>query len=34
MLKEIGIKLKIEIVEWPYWLERIYKQREYHQPTL
>jgi peptide/nickel transport system substrate-binding protein len=29
MLKEIGIKLKIEIVEWPYWLERIYKQREY-----
>jgi peptide/nickel transport system substrate-binding protein len=29
MLKEIGIKLKIEIVEWPYWLERIYKQKEY-----
>jgi peptide/nickel transport system substrate-binding protein len=28
MLKEIGIKLKIEIVEWPYWLERIYKQRD------
>jgi len=29
MLKEIGIELKIEIVEWPYWLERIYKQKEY-----
>ncbi len=29
MLKEVGIKLKIEIVEWPYWLERIYKQKEY-----
>ena len=29
MLAAVGIKLKIEIAEWPYWLERIYKQREY-----
>ena len=29
MLKAVGINLKIEIVEWPYWLERIYKQKEY-----
>ena len=21
--------MKIEIVEWPYWLERIYKQKDY-----
>lgn len=29
MFAEVGIKLKIEIVEWPYWLERIYKQKDY-----
>ena len=29
MFKAVGIKLKIEIVEWPYWLERIYKQKDY-----
>ncbi|MGD2271533.1 MAG: ABC transporter substrate-binding protein [Desulfobacterales bacterium] len=29
MLGQIGIKLKIEIVEWPFWLERIFKQKEY-----
>jgi peptide/nickel transport system substrate-binding protein len=29
MLGQVGVKLKIEIVEWPFWLERIFKQKEY-----
>lgn len=29
MLTEVGIDLKIEIVEWGQWIERIYKQKEY-----
>jgi peptide/nickel transport system substrate-binding protein len=29
MLGEVGIKLKIEVVEWPYWLDRIFKQKDY-----
>jgi peptide/nickel transport system substrate-binding protein len=29
MLAQIGIKLKIEIVEWGYWLDRIFKQKDY-----
>lgn len=29
MLGKVGIKLKIEIVEWPFWLDRIFKQKEY-----
>jgi len=29
MLGEVGIKLKIEIVEWGQWIERIFKKREY-----
>ncbi|GIO27013.1 ABC transporter substrate-binding protein [Ornithinibacillus bavariensis] len=28
-LKEIGIKAKIEVVEWGIWLDRIYKGRDY-----
>ena len=29
MLSEIGIQLKIEIVEWGQWIERIFKKKEY-----
>ena len=28
-LAQIGIKLKIEIVEWGQWIERIFKKKEY-----
>jgi peptide/nickel transport system substrate-binding protein len=29
MLAKVGIDLKIEIVEWGQWIERIYKKKEY-----
>jgi peptide/nickel transport system substrate-binding protein len=29
MLTKVGIDLKIEIVEWGQWIERIYKKKEY-----
>ena len=29
MLGQIGIKLKIEVVEWGYWLDRIFKQKDF-----
>jgi len=29
MLGKVGIKLKIEIVEWGQWIERIFKKKEY-----
>ncbi len=29
MLSKVGIKLKIEIVEWGQWIDRIYKKKEY-----
>jgi peptide/nickel transport system substrate-binding protein len=29
MLGQIGIKLKIEVVEWGFWLDRIFKQKEF-----
>jgi peptide/nickel transport system substrate-binding protein len=29
MLGQVGIKLKIEIVDWGYWLDRIFKQKDY-----
>ncbi len=29
MLGQVGIKLKIEIVEWGFWLDRIFKQKEF-----
>ena len=29
MLGQAGIKLKIEVVEWGYWLDRIFKQKDY-----
>ncbi len=29
MLSKVGIRLKIEIVEWGQWIERIYKKKEY-----
>jgi len=29
LLKDIGIKLDIEIVEWGQWIERIFKKKEY-----
>lgn len=29
MLRQVGIKLKIEIVEWGVWLDRIYKQKDF-----
>ena len=29
LLKDIGIKLNIEIVEWGQWIERIFKKKEY-----
>ena len=28
-LTQVGIKLEIEIVEWGYWLDRIFKQKDY-----
>jgi len=29
MLGQVGIKLKIEIVEWGFWLDRIFKQKDF-----
>jgi peptide/nickel transport system substrate-binding protein len=29
MLGQVGITLKIEIVEWGFWLDRIFKQKEF-----
>jgi peptide/nickel transport system substrate-binding protein len=29
MLAQVGIKLKIEVVEWGFWLDRIFKQKEF-----
>jgi len=29
MLGQVGIKLDIEVVEWGYWLDRIFKQKDY-----
>jgi peptide/nickel transport system substrate-binding protein len=29
MLSKVGIRLKIEIIEWGQWIERIYKNKEY-----
>jgi len=29
MLGQVGIKLKIEVVDWGFWIDRIYKQKEY-----
>ena len=29
MLTQVGIKLKIEIVDWGFWIDRIYKQKDY-----
>jgi peptide/nickel transport system substrate-binding protein len=29
MLGQVGIRLKIEIVEWGFWLDRIFKQKEF-----
>ena len=29
MLGQIGIKLKIEVVEWGYWLDRVFKQKDF-----
>jgi peptide/nickel transport system substrate-binding protein len=29
MLGQIGIRLKIEIVEWGFWLDRIFKQKDF-----
>ena len=29
MLGQVGIKLKIEVVEWGYWLDRIFKQKDF-----
>jgi peptide/nickel transport system substrate-binding protein len=29
MLTQVGIKLKIEIVEWGVWIDRIFKNKEY-----
>jgi peptide/nickel transport system substrate-binding protein len=29
MLSQVGIKLKIEIVDWGVWIDRIYKNKEY-----
>jgi len=29
MLSQVGIKLKIEIVEWGQWIERIFKKKEF-----
>ena len=29
MLAQIDVKLKIEIVDWGFWIDRIYKQKEY-----
>ena len=29
MLAQVGIKLKIEIVDWGVWIDRIFKNKEY-----
>lgn len=29
MLSQVGIKLKIEIVDWGFWIDRIFKQKEF-----
>ena len=29
MLGQVGIKLKIEIVDWGFWIDRIFKQKEF-----
>jgi peptide/nickel transport system substrate-binding protein len=29
MLGQVGIQLKIEIVEWGFWLDRVFKQKEF-----
>jgi len=29
MLSQVGIKLRVEIVEWGQWIERIFKKKEY-----
>ena len=29
MLSEVGIKTKIENVEWPVWLDQVYKKKQY-----
>jgi peptide/nickel transport system substrate-binding protein len=29
MLGQVGIRLKIEIVEWGFWLDRIFKQKDF-----
>lgn len=29
MLGQVGIKLKIEIVDWGFWIDRIFKQKDY-----
>lgn len=33
-LKEIGIDLEIEVIEWGIWLERIYKGKDYEMTTI
>ena len=29
MLSEVGITAKIENVEWPVWLDQVYKKKQY-----
>ena len=29
MLGQVGIRLKIEIVEWAFWLDRVFKQKDF-----
>ena len=29
MLSQVGIKLKIEIVDWGFWIDRIFKQKDF-----
>lgn len=33
-LKEIGIDVEIEVVEWGIWLERVYADRDYEMTTI
>ena len=33
-LKEIGIDLEIEVVEWGIWLDRVYFGRDYEMTTI
>lgn len=33
-LKEIGIDVEIEVIEWGIWLERIYRGRDYEMTTI